>query len=53
MISKTNIDFILGLVKEFLPSVLEEVGFDPNVKEPGHQFGESVEEKLVEKLKAF
>lgn len=50
MISKTNIDFILGLVKEFLPSVLEEVGFDPNVKEPGHQFGEKVEEVLANKL---
>ena len=53
MISKTNSDFILGLVKQFLPSVLEEVGFDPNVKEPGHQFGESVEEKLVEKLNIY
>ena len=53
MISKNNSDFILGLVKQFLPSVLEEVGFDPNVKEPGHQFGESVEEKLVEKLNIY
>jgi hypothetical protein len=53
MISKTNIDFILGLVKKYLPSVLEEVGFDPNVKEPGHTFGERVEEKLVEKLNIY
>jgi hypothetical protein len=53
MISNTNIDFILGLVKKYLPSVLEEVGFDPNVKEPGHTFGERVEEKLVEKLNIY
>jgi hypothetical protein len=51
MISKTNIDFILGLVKKYLPSVLEEVGFDPNVKEPGHTFGERVVIHLVKGLK--
>ena len=50
MISKANVDLILSLVKKFLPSVLEEVGFDPTVKEPGHTYGERVEEKLVENI---
>ena len=53
MISKANVDLILSLVKELLPSVLEEVGFDPTVKEPGHTYGELVEEKLVEKLNIY
>jgi len=53
MISKIDIDLILSLVKELLPSVLEEVGFDPMVKEPGHTYGELVEEKLVEKLNTY
>ena len=50
MISKEEQDYIVGLVKEFLPSVLEEVGFDPTVKEPGHSYGEKVEEVLANKL---
>jgi hypothetical protein len=33
--------------------VLEEIGFDPTVKEPGHTYGERVEEKLVEKLSRY
>tara|TARA_B100001059_G_scaffold229290_1_gene261690 strand:+ start:624 stop:1235 length:612 start_codon:yes stop_codon:yes gene_type:complete len=53
VISKANVDLILSLVKKFLPSVLEEVGFDPTVKEPGHTYGERVEEKLVEKLNIY
>ena len=53
MLSKTDIDFILGLTTEYLPSVLEEIGFDPTVKEPGHTYGERVEEKLVERLSRY
>lgn len=53
MISKTDIDFILGLTTEYLPSVLEEIGFDSTVKEPGHTYGERVEEKLVERLNLY
>ncbi len=53
MISKANVDLILSLVKKFLPSILEEVGFDSTVKEPGHTYGERVEEKLVEKLNLY
>jgi len=50
MIIKEDRDYIISLVKEFLPSVLEEVGFDPTVKEPGHSYGEKVEEVLASKL---
>ena len=50
MITREEQDYIVGLVKEFLPSVLEEVGFDPTVKEPGHSYGEKVEEVLANKL---
>ena len=53
MLSKTDIDFILGLTTEYLPSVLEEIGFDSTVKEPGHTYGERVEEKLVERLNLY
>tara|TARA_B100000530_G_scaffold281812_1_gene195537 strand:+ start:31 stop:663 length:633 start_codon:yes stop_codon:yes gene_type:complete len=50
MITREEQDYIVDLVKEFLPSVLEEVGFDPTVKEPGHSYGEKVEEVLANKL---
>ncbi len=53
MLSKTDIDLILGLTREYLPSVLEEIGFDSTVKEPGHTYGERVEEKLVERLNLY
>lgn len=53
MLSKIDIDFILGLTTEYLPSVLKEIGFDPTVKEPGHTYGERVEEKLVERLNLY
>jgi len=50
MISPNNQTYILTLVKRLLPTILEEVGFDPTVKEVGHSFGEKVEETLVDKL---
>ena len=50
MISPNNQTYILTLVKRLLPTILEEVDFDPTVKEVGHSFGEKVEETLVEKL---
>jgi len=50
MISREDQDYIISLVKEFLPSTLEKVGFDPTVKEPGHSYGEKVEEVLASKL---
>ena len=48
MISPNNQTYILTLVKRLLPTILEEVGFDPTVKEVGHSYGEKVEETLVE-----
>tara|TARA_B100002019_G_C21080625_1_gene503616 strand:+ start:165 stop:776 length:612 start_codon:yes stop_codon:yes gene_type:complete len=50
MISPFNQTYILKLVERLLPTILEEVGFDPTVKEVGHSYGEKVEETLVEKL---
>jgi len=50
MISKEDREYILSLTKKLLPSVLEEVGFDPTVKEPGHSYGEKVEETLIDKF---
>lgn len=50
MISKENQDFITRCVEENITSCLEEVDFDPTVKEPGHTYGEAVEEVLANKL---
>ena len=50
MITPQNQTYILKLVERLLPSILEEVDFDPTVKEVGHSFGEKVEETLVDKL---
>jgi len=50
MISKEQQQFIIACVEELLPVCLEESGFDPTVKEPGHSYGEKIEEILAEKL---
>lgn len=50
MISKSDLEYILIKTKELIPECLEECGFDPTVKEPGHSYGESVEELLVKKI---
>ncbi len=50
MILREDQNYILSLTKELLPFVLKEVGFDPTVKEPGHSYGEKVEETLIDKL---
>jgi hypothetical protein len=50
MISKTDLDYILSKTKELIPECLEECGFDPTVKEPGHTYGEAFEELLMQKL---
>jgi hypothetical protein len=50
MISKSDLDYILSKTKELISECLKEVGFDPTVKEPGHTYGEAVEELLVNKL---
>ena len=52
MLSKEDQNYILSLTKEFLPSVLEEIHFDPNdgKKEKAHRSGEDVETTLVRKF---
>ena len=52
MISREDQNYILSLTKEFLPSVLEEINFDPNdgKKEKGHRSGEDLETTLVRKF---
>ena len=50
MISRENQNYILSLTRELLSSVLEDIGFDPTLKEVGHSFGEKLEETLVNKL---
>ena len=49
MISKEDQQYILSLTKELLPSVLEEINFDPNdgKKEKGHRSGEDLETTFV------
>jgi hypothetical protein len=50
MLSKFDLEYILLKTKELLPECLTKVVFDPTVKEPGHTYGEAVEELLVNKL---
>jgi hypothetical protein len=50
MISPENQKYILQTVKNLINECLLESGFDPTVKEPGHSYGEKVEEILAEKL---
>ena len=50
MLSKSDLEYILLKTKELLPECLAKVGFDPTVKEPGHTYGEAVEELLMQKL---
>ena len=49
MISREDQQYILSLTKELLPSVLEEINFDPNdgKKEKGHRSGEDLETTFV------
>ena len=49
-LSRINQDYILNLTKKFLPTVLDDIGFDPTLKEVGHSFGEKLEEALVTKF---
>ena len=49
MISREDQQYILSLTKKLLPSVLEEINFDPNdgKKEKGHRSGEDLETTFV------
>lgn len=50
MITHEDQKYIISTVESFIESCLEESGFDPSVKEPGHSYGEKVEEILAHKL---
>lgn len=50
MIALEHQNYILSLTRELISSCLDESSFDPTVKEPGHSYGEKVEEILVKKL---
>jgi hypothetical protein len=50
MLNKKDVSYLLEIVSQNLPQILDIVGFDCTVKEPGHSFGERVEEELVKVL---
>jgi hypothetical protein len=50
MISIQDQKFIKSVVKKYIQECLIECGFDPTIKEPGHTYGENIEEELVNKL---
>ena len=50
MLIKEDKIYIMELVKKLTPTILEEISFNPNVKEVGHSFGDRYEDVLVEKL---
>jgi len=50
VISIEDKKYIMKLVKKLIPSILNEINFDPSIKEPGHSFHGPFEAKLVEKL---
>jgi len=50
MLTKSDLEYILLKTKELLPECLTESGFNPTVKEPGHIYGESIEELLAKNL---
>jgi hypothetical protein len=50
MISQQDQKFIISVIESKIEECLIECDFDPTIKEPGHTYGEKVEEKLVEKL---
>ena len=50
MFIKEDKIYIMELVKKLTPTILEEISFNPNVKEVGHSFGDRYEDVLVEKL---
>lgn len=50
MISKKDQNQIVSWVEEIIPECLLESKFDPTVKEPGHSYGENIEELLATKL---
>lgn len=50
MISVQDQKFIISCIDKLISQCLEECDFNPKVKEPGHTYGEKVEEHLANKL---
>jgi hypothetical protein len=53
MISKQDREHILSFVRKVVPTVLEEINFDPSVKEVGQAFANRFEDCLVGKFVDF
>lgn len=49
-LSNHQINQVLKITKKYVKSTLQEINFDPSVKEPGHSFGEKFEEVFVKIL---
>lgn len=50
MLSLKDIKYVIKSTESKVNTILNEIGFDPTVKEPGHSFGEKFEEVLVSSL---
>ena len=50
MITNEEKKYIMKLVEELTPSILEKINFDPTIKEPGHSFHGPFEDLVVKKL---
>ena len=50
MISSKDKQYIVSLVEKFIPVILDEIGFDPTVKEVGHSYHGPFEHLMVKKL---
>jgi hypothetical protein len=53
MITSENKKYIMELVGKLTPTILEEINFDPTIKEPGHSFHGPFEDLMVKKLIEF
>ena len=50
MLCLKQINYVINSTEKNVNNLLNEIGFDPTVKEPGHSFGEKFEEALVNSL---
>jgi len=50
MLNSKDKKYIVSLVQRFIPVILDEIGFDPTVKEVGHSYHGPFEHLMVKKL---
>jgi len=50
MISKKDKKYIMDLVKGITPNILNDIGFDSEIKEPGHSYHGQFEDEIVKRL---